>query len=270
VRGHPGRRLAYPAMRAILFDLDGTLYEDGVALPGASETVAGLRRRGVQVGFVTNATSRSRRLLVERLAECGIPAREDDLVTALRAGAVYLAEKGCRRVHALVPQAAREDLAGFDLEAASPEAVVVGDLDDRWDFAILNTAFHHLMHGAELVALSRDRYWQRPDGGGLVLDCGPFVAALEYASGQKAEVCGKPSRDFYHAALAMLGPWALERPGEVLMVGDDVWGDVAGAQEAGLKACLVRTGKFRAEVFAKSGVTPDLVVDGVGDLVAAL
>jgi HAD superfamily hydrolase (TIGR01458 family) len=258
------------AMRAVLFDLDGTLNEDGVAIPGAPEAVAALRERGIQVGFVTNATSRSRRLLVERLVHCGIPAREDELVTALRAGAVYLAERGYRRVHALVPEAAREDLAGFDLGAPDPQAVVVGDLDDRWDFTILNTAFHHLMHGAELVALSRDRYWQKPDGGGLVLDCGPFVAALEYASGQTAEICGKPSRDFYHAALAMLGPWALERPGEVLMVGDDVWGDVAGAQEAGLTACLVRTGKFRAEVFAKSGVTPDHVVGGVGDLVPAV
>jgi HAD superfamily hydrolase (TIGR01458 family) len=257
-------------MRAVLFDLDGTLYEDGVAIAGAPEAVAALRARGVQVGFVTNATSRSRRLLVERLAGCGIPAREEELVTALRAGAVYLAEKGYRRVHALVPEAAREDLAGFDLGAPDPQAVVVGDLDDRWDFTILNTAFHHLMHGAELVALSRDRYWQKPDGGGLVLDCGPFVAALEYASGQTAEICGKPSRDFYHAALAMLGPWALERPGEVLMVGDDVWGDVAGAQEAGLRACLVRTGKFRAEVFAKSGVQPDHVVDRVADVVALL
>jgi HAD superfamily hydrolase (TIGR01458 family) len=257
-------------MRAILFDLDGTLYEDGIAIPGAPEAVGELRRRGVQVGFVTNTTSRSRRLLVERLTGCGIPAREDEIVTALRAGAVYLAERGYRRVHALVPEAAREDLAAFDLGSDAPEAVVIGDLDDRWDFTILNTAFHHLMHGAELVALSRDRYWQKPDGGGLVLDCGPFVAALEYASGKTAEVCGKPSRDFYHAALAMLGPWALERPGEVLMVGDDVWGDVRGAREAGLKACLVRTGKFRAEVFAQSGVAPDHVVDSVRDLIPVL
>ncbi len=256
--------------RAILFDLDGTIYEDGVPIAGAPEVVAELRRRGVQVGFVTNTTSRSRRLLVERLAGCGIPAREDEIVTALLAGAVHLAERGIRSIHALVPEAALEDLAAFELAAAAPQAVVVGDLDDRWDFTILNTAFHHLMHGAELIALSRDRYLQKPDGGGLVLDCGPFVAALEYASGQSAEVCGKPSRDFYNAALAMLGPWALECSDEVLMVGDDVWGDVQGAQAAGLKACLVRTGKFRAEAFAKSGVVPDLMVDGVRDLVPLL
>ena len=250
--------------RAVLFDLDGTIYEAGVPLPGAAETVAELRRRGVMVAFVTNTTSRSRHLLQERLAGCGIAARPEEIATALVAGATHLAERGLRRIHALVPEAAREDLAGFELDHPEPQAVVVGDLDDRWDFAILNTAFAHLMRGAELVALSRDRYWQ--ENGALVLDCGPFVAALEYASGRTASVCGKPSRAFYHAALAALGPWALEHPGQVLMVGDDVWGDIKGAQDAGLKACLVRTGKYREGVVAASGVSPDYVVDGVADI----
>jgi HAD superfamily hydrolase (TIGR01458 family) len=253
-------------IRAVLFDLDGTLYEDGVALPGAAAAVAELRRRGLQVGFVTNATSRSRRLLVERLAGCGIAAAEQDVSTALRAGAAHLAAEGFRRISALVPEAALEDLAEFEITEREPQAVVVGDLDDRWDFTILNDAFQHLMHGAELIALSRDRYWQKPDGGGLVLDCGPFVAALEYASGRKAAVCGKPSAEFFRTALASLGPWALERPADVLMVGDDIWGDVQGAQHVGLTAWLVRTGKYREEVAATSGVVPGRVIDGVGDL----
>jgi HAD superfamily hydrolase (TIGR01458 family) len=255
-------------MRAFLFDLDGTLYEDGVPLPGAAETIAELRRRGYQVGFVTNTTSRSRRLLTERLAACGIPATPEQISTALIAGAEHLASRGFRRVSALVPQRAREDLAAFELTGERPEVVVVGDLDDTWDYAILNRAFRHLMDGAELVALSRDRYWQRPDG--LVLDCGPFVAALEYASGKTAHVCGKPSADFYHTALASLGAWALERPEDVVMVGDDIWGDIEGAQRAGLRAWLVRTGKYREEVFAKSGVRPDGAFASVADVVSAL
>ena len=96
-------------MRAFLFDLDGTLYEDGVPLPGAAEAVAELRRRGVQVGFVTNTTSRSRRLLTERLRRCGIDAKPEQIVTALRAGAAHLAERGFRRISALVPETAHED-----------------------------------------------------------------------------------------------------------------------------------------------------------------
>jgi len=251
-------------VRAVLFDLDGTIYEDGVELPGASRAVAALRARGLQVGFVTNTTSRSRRHLTERLNGMGIATGPEGITTALRAGAEYLAARGHRRVAALVPPLAHEDLGEFELTAERPEAVVVGDLDDRWNFEILNTAFRQVMAGAELVALSVDRYWQHGDG--LVLDSGPFVKALEYASGRSATVCGKPSAGFYRMALGTLGPWAIEDPGSVLMVGDDVWGDVRGAQEAGLKACLVRTGKYREEVFKSCGVTPDEMIDAIAEL----
>ena len=251
-------------IRAILFDLDGTVYEDGVVLPGAVEAVAGLARRGLEIGFVTNTTSRSRRALSERLHGMGIEAPVKRIATALLAGAAHLAAEGFRRVAPLVPQAALEDLDGFEIVREKPEAVVVGDLDDRWTFEILNTAFNQLMNGAELVALSADRYWRAADG--LQLDCGPFVKALEYASGKTAAVCGKPSAEFYRTALGSLGSWALDRPGEVLMVGDDIWGDIRGAQQAGLKACLVRTGKFRDDALQASGVRPDYVIDSVAEV----
>ncbi len=259
---------AKAATRAVLFDLDGTIYEDGVALPGAADAVAALRQRDIQVGFVTNTTSRSRRHLTERLRTMDIPAEPGQILTALRAGAAHLKAEGFTRVAPLVPERALEDLAEFAIVMEKPQAVVVGDLDDRWTFEILNTAFRQLMDGAELVAFSADRYWQKPEG--LVLDCGPFVKALEYASGKTATVCGKPSREFYRAALASLGDWAIERPDQVLMVGDDIWGDIQGAQDAGLRACLVRTGKYREEVFLESGVQADFTIDAIHEMGAVV
>jgi HAD superfamily hydrolase (TIGR01458 family) len=249
------------SIRAVLFDLDGTVYENGEVFPGSADAIRALRDRGLQVGFVTNTTSRSRRLLTERLCAMDIPAEPEQILTALRAGAQHLRDKGFTRVAPLVPELALEDLDEFEIVTKNPQAVVVGDLDEAWNFEILNTAFNQLMTGAELVAFSADRYWQKADG--LVLDCGPFVKALEYASGQTAVICGKPSAEFYHAALASLGDWALENPGEVLMVGDDIWGDIQGAQDAGLKACLVKTGKYREEVFSRSGVKPDVIIDDI-------
>jgi len=257
-------QLLYCVLRAVLFDLDGTVYEDGVAFPGAAEAIADLRARGITVGFVTNTTSRSRRHLTERLCAMNIPAEPAQVLTALRAGAEHLKREGFTRVAPLVPELALEDLADFQIVTDKPQAVIVGDLDDQWNFEILNTAFRQLMDGAELVAFSADRYWAKPDG--LVLDCGPFVKALEYASGKTAVICGKPSPDFFRAALASLGEWAVAAPEQVLMVGDDIWGDIQGAQDAGLKACLVRTGKYREEVFLRSGVKPDQWISAIAEL----
>jgi ribonucleotide monophosphatase NagD (HAD superfamily) len=107
--------------------------------------------------------------------------------------------------------------------------VVVGNLGRAWDFATLNRAFLLLMANPRppLVALGIHRYWHGPDG--LRLDAGPFVAALEYATGRKAVVLGKPAGLFYRSALEILGT----APESTLMVGDDIRADVDGAQQAG-------------------------------------
>ncbi len=141
---------------------------------------------------------------------------------------------------------------------------MVGDLGARWTHGLMQEAFEHLMGGAALLALSRDRYWL--EEGRLTLDAGPFVAGLEYACGRSATVAGKPSPRFFTAALATLGGPA---PATVAMVGDDLWSDVAGAQAAGLRGWLVRTGKFRLEALEAGVVTPDRVLGSVAELPAA-
>jgi phospholysine phosphohistidine inorganic pyrophosphate phosphatase len=249
------------SIRAVLFDLDGTLYQQGRAIPGAAEAVAAIRAAGFAVGFVTNTTSRPRRVIHQRLLDYGFAIDAAEIATALRAGAAFAREQGLTRVAPYVPEAACEDLTGFALTQERPEALIVGDLDTAWDFTTLNRAFRHLMDGARLLALSRDRYWLAEDG--LRLDSGTFVAALEYATGVKSELCGKPSPTFYRAASATLGG---VEPAEVLMVGDDLWSDIEGARQAGLRTCLVQTGKFRADVFEQSGVRPDYVVGSVNEV----
>jgi phospholysine phosphohistidine inorganic pyrophosphate phosphatase len=150
-----------------------------------------------------------------------------------------------------------EDLKGITLTEDRPDHVLVGDLGEGFAYDRLNAAFRCLMDGAELIALQKNRYWRREDG--LALDAGPFVAALEYASGKSATVVGKPEKGFFRLALEDLGLL----PHEVAMVGDDAEADVAGAKRAGLKGVLVRTGKWTAE---REGGEADLVLDSVADL----
>ena len=67
-------------------------------------------------------------------------------------------------------------------------------------------------------------------------------------------------------ALASLGADGVTGPEGGVMVGDDLWGDIEGAQGAGLEAWLVRTGKFREEVYARSGIVADRVIESVAEL----
>jgi HAD superfamily hydrolase (TIGR01458 family) len=258
---------------AYLLDLDGTLYAGGAAIRGAVEQVAHLRASGTPFRLVTNTTSRSRRLLVERLRGYGFEVDAGEIFTATLAGVAVARNAEYSRVAPFVPAAALEDMTELDLiggtfgkpddsPGAPPAAVIVGDLGEQWTYDLLQEAFEYLMGGAALVALSRDRYWLQ--GERLALDAGPFVAALEFAAGTTASVAGKPSAAFFAAALDSIG---VHDPARVAMVGDDIWSDVQGAQRAGLQGWLVRTGKFREEALRSSSVVPDRILRSIADLV---
>lgn len=253
-------------MKAILFDLDGVFYLGDQPLPGARATLDWVREQGIPHLFLTNTTSRPRSAIVDKLAAMNIAVQPEELLTPACAAADWAMAEQRGPLALFVAAATREEFIGLPRVADDAETgaavVVVGDLGAGWDFATLNRAFRLLMDGApQLVALGMTRYWRAEDG--LRLDTGPMVAALSYASGCEPLVLGKPAPAFFQAALARLGVAAKD----TLMVGDDVIGDVQGAQRAGLRGALVRTGKFH-ESDLERGVAPDLILDSVADLPA--
>lgn len=132
---------------------------------------------------------------------------------------------------------------------------MIGDLGQEWSFERLNHAFRLLMTEPrpQLIALGLTRYWRASDG--LQLDTGPFIKALEYATGIEAVVTGKPAAPFFETALSLLGTPAAE----TWMIGDDIRTDIEAAQRAGMHGILVRTGKFRPQDLGL-GINPDDVL----------
>jgi phospholysine phosphohistidine inorganic pyrophosphate phosphatase len=252
-------------LRAILFDMDGVLYNDRTLIPGAVETVEWVRKQGIPHLFVTNTSSRGRSVLVEKLGAFGIPAVEDEVLAPPAAAADWLRGQGDAPVALFVRAKARSEFAGLNLLPGDAESgaryVVIGDLEDDWTFRTINRAFRllHASRECELIALGMTKYWLASDG--LRLDVAPFVAALEHATGKKALAFGKPSPLFFQAAARRLRV----PMNEIAMIGDDVETDVGGAQRAGLKGVLVRTGKYRPADL-EGAVIPDAVLDSVADV----
>jgi len=145
-----------------------------------------------------------------------------------------------------------------DLSNDDPDAVVVGDAGEAFTYEALNEAFGFLLDGATLLAMGDNRYFRGESG--MCLDQGPFVRLLEHAAGVEAEVLGKPSRDFFQAVLDDMSVSA----DRAVMIGDDLHGDVGGAQAAGLAGVLVRTGKFRPDDARDADVKPDHIADDFG------
>ena len=248
-------------IRGLLLDLDGVLYVGDTPVPGAIEALRDLRKRSFPVRFVSNSTRRSRASVAARLGSLGFAVGEPEILTPAVAAASMLRKEG-KTAFLVTTGDAHQDFqqSGVRLTADHPDAIVVGDAGDNFTYELLNRVMRMILSGAELIALERDRTWMGASG--PMLSAGPFVAALEYATGKEAVCVGKPSPGFFSIALEGLGITA----SGAAMVGDDIETDIGGAQRCGMQGILVRTGKFREELLASSGIVPDLVIDSVADL----
>ncbi|MDO9539646.1 MAG: TIGR01458 family HAD-type hydrolase [Methanocalculus sp.] len=246
-------------IKALLIDIDGVLSIGDQPIPGAPDAIRWLDEEGIRYRFVSNSTQRSRKLIAERLNRIGFSITPDQISTPVIAALRLLEEKEISQCHLLMTDAARSEFldAGIAYAERGAEAVIVGDAGVGFTFDALNLAFRQIKDGASLIALERDRYWMAPDG--LTLGAGPFVAALEYASGTTARVMGKPSPDAFLQALALMGT----SPEETAMIGDDIRTDIAGAQAAGLFGVLVKTGKYSDQVLKESSFTPDRTLPSI-------
>lgn len=252
--------------RAVLADVDGTLLDNDRAIRGAAAAVDALRRAGIRVAAITNTTRRPRIATAEALRRSGIDLDDDEVFVPAALARARIVESGATRAMLLVPDGCRPDFAGIREDDEAPDWVVVGDLGLGFGYDRLNQAFRALRSGARLLALHKNRFWDAGAGRGWSLDAGPFVAALEYATGISAEVVGKPSPDFFRLAARAIGV----PPAEVLVVGDGIVNDVEGAASAGCATALVRTGSFRADDLVSASIRPGLVLGSIADLPAAL
>lgn len=251
---------ALRGIKGLLVDLDGTLYVGDEPLPGVREALEKLRAAGVPMRFLTNTTTKPRAAIVAKLDAMGLEIGADEIFTAPRAAAEVLRARGILRAYFLLKPPVLVDMEGIEHAEEGARAVVIGDMGADFTYERLNCAFRLLIEGAEFYALAENRMFRGADG--LCLDVGAFVRGLEYASRREATLLGKPARAFFETALAGLGL----PPNEVAVIGDDLEGDVGGAQGAGLRGVLVRTGKFRAEELASAAIKPDAVLDSFADV----
>ncbi|RLJ70213.1 HAD superfamily hydrolase (TIGR01458 family) [Hydrogenivirga caldilitoris] len=243
------------AIKGLLLDIDGVLYVGERPIPGAIESLRKLRER-FKVRFITNTTRKPTSEVVKKLKKMGFDVYKDEVFTALAATASFLRERNAKAFFLLTDEAMEEVK---DLMGEPPEYVVVGDAHYNFNYDNLNRAFRYLTDGAKLITAAKNRYFKDRDGK-LSLDAGPFVKALEFASGKRAKVIGKPSREFFLSAVRSMDL----TPQECAVVGDDIEADVLGGMKVGLHGVLVRTGKFR-DTDLKKG-KPDLLIESIAEL----
>jgi HAD superfamily hydrolase (TIGR01450 family) len=256
-----------------MFDLDGTLVarapEGLIVLPGAAAVLAAIRASGRPLVIFTNASDSDPASIAERLRSGGLEVSEAEVLSAACSALAHLARRhpGARVLVLGTPAArARFAAAGVALvderEARSAEVVLTLHVDEV-SLSVLEAAAHAVLAGAAFLTANYARAYAGRDG--PILSRGAMAAAaIAKASGRRATVVGKPSR----AAVRAVAERLRLDPRRVAFVGDDLAMDIALGRLAGGQTVLVRSGTSGGESVGERAA--DLVVDGVGDLLALI
>jgi HAD superfamily hydrolase (TIGR01458 family) len=267
----------FSSIKIILLDLSGTIYTTSGPIADSHLTLKTLRKiiEKKQMGllFLSNTTRESRKDVSKELHSFGIDIEPHEIMTPLAAAAyalprtisnplVFLSESSSKEFFDI-----RQSLTQGNSNIPSQQhhhhqqhdAIVVGLAPERLNYPTLNTAFLLLTNNNNnnksipFLACNRSKSWIVDNKGTQALGTGPFVTLLENATGKQAETVGKPSRGFFHEAVRVAIQNSLLQtekknmiqPTSILMIGDSIDDDIAGATSMGYQSILVRTGKYK-------------------------
>ena len=243
-----------------MLDLDGVLWRGDEPIPGSADAVRALRDAGHRVAFLTNNSFTAVAELAEKLAAMGVPADVEDICSSGQAAAGLL-EKGTSAFvagGAGITDALRDRGVTVVEDDSAVDAVIVG-FDPSFHYDKLTTAFHAVRSGARLIGTNADATYPTADG--EVPGGGSLVASVEYATGVKAEIAGKPHEAAARLLADRLGPISW-------LIGDRPDTDGAMATAVGAKFGLVLSGV--SESADDVDPAPDAVADDLSTIVAEL
>jgi HAD superfamily hydrolase (TIGR01450 family) len=242
----------------VLLDAFGVLIDGSGALPGAAGLLAELGRRGTPYAIVSNDASRSRETFSRRFASFGLEVPPERFVTSGTLLPAYFRDRGLAGARTCV--LGTEDSCAFVREGGGVpvDVPIEGGLEVD-AVAICDDGGTPFLEGME-VALSAIvravRAGRRPalvvpnpdlvypkGRGELGFTAGAMAVLIETAlervlpgSALVFDRLGKPYPHLMLAAATRLGV----APDRLVMIGDQLETDVAGAHAAGIASALLR------------------------------
>ncbi len=244
-------------------DMDGVIYHGNRVLPGVAEFIQWLQDEQKEYLFLTNNSGYTPKELNQKLARMGLNVPEEHFYTSALATAAFLKEQapGCS-VFVIGEAGLLNALydAGITMNDVNPDYVVVGE-GRAYSLETLTKATNLVLGGAKLIGANSDV--SGPIENGIAPACRALIAPIEMATGTQAYFCGKPNPLMMRTGLRMLHCHSAD----AVMVGDRMDTDVISGMESGMSTVLVLSGVSTRETLKTFAYRPNMVLDGVGDIV---
>ena len=257
-----------PRIRNFCLDMDGTIYLDSVWIDGAKDFLAALTASGRKYCFMTNNSSKSSSIYVEKLLNMGLVIDpESQLVTSGHATVEYLKRQySGKKVYLFGnPMVKMEfESRGILLEEEHPD-VVVTSFCTSFHYRDLCRLCDFVREGLPYVATHPD--YNCPTRTGFIPDIGSLSAYVEASTGRRPDkVVGKPESGIIDYALEVMGA----KREETCVVGDRLYTDVKSGVSNGLYGIFVLSGEAQLEDLPESDVKPHLIFDSVREMIPLL
>ena len=246
--------------KPLLIDFDGVLKIGNFPAPDVNEFFEFISGNKIPACILSNSTLRTGEMVKEFFASHIIDV-EIPAITAFDVTVAYV-KNNYKKVQVYCRDYLLHHFDGF-IDDQNPEAIVVGDIEDKWNFQILNDIFKKVFNGADLIAMHKNKYWY-PDEE-LMIDAGAFVNAIEFASGKEAILIGKPSPLYFKTALETI---CSKIENGFYMIGDDIENDVGAAQKIGGVGILMYTGKTKFSIDENLPVKPDFEAHSLSEVIS--
>jgi len=252
-------RLFYMNKLPILIDFDGVIRLVKNPAPDAGKFLKFLFEKNIPSYIISNSTLKTGKDITQLLIDNNLPS-DIPAMTAADATLHYVKEH-YKKVSVYCVDEIKQLFNNY-IDDENPEAIIIGDNGERWDFQMMNEIFNKVYTGAEFVAMHKNKFWY-PEGK-LSLDAGAFINAIEFASGKTAILIGKPSPIYFQSALDLLG---FPKGSDFIMIGDDIDSDIIGAQQAGGKGILIYTGKTNYPLDDDTKIKPNFEAQNLTEVI---
>lgn len=255
--------------RAVLLDMDGVVYVGESPLPGVQNFLDYLEDTGRRWLCVTNNSSKTADMFVEKLQRMNVHARPENVLGSAQATATWMAEQFPQRGKAVMigEEGLRSALVenGFELTENELEAefAVVG-INFELRYEHLARAALAIRNGARFIGTNHDPSF--PSERGQVPGTGSILALIATATGVQPTIIGKPNAGMYEQALHRLQATAEQ----TLMVGDRYDTDIAGAIKLGMTTVGVLTGVTNRQSFEREDPPPHYILENIPALLALM
>ena len=254
-------------------DVQGTLISDSDKSPirGSREFIKNLNDKHTPYMVVTNNTKQTSKDFYNFLQQIGFDFNFKNYLDPLMllesrvdkdAVAAYGSYEFLKTLQSM----------GYRLDYEKPKTVLIAIKEDfsADEYAQM---IEFLLSGASLVGMHETSIYaknsKRYPGVGAILKMLEFATSVSYS------VVGKPSDTFYQEALDRLREQKSDAGyRDIVMISDDVKGDLCGAKKLGMKTIFVTSGKYKSadEIIPSldAGLRPDAVHSDMQEILEAI